>query len=66
MVNFFDDSNSIITAEPEVDIEDYTNNYFNLLDIYYNSQKLKINTDKTQLLICSMPRFMSQIENMEM
>ena len=48
-----------------VDIKEYTNNYFKLLEIYYNSQKLKINTDKTQLPVCSMPRFMNQIENME-
>ena len=65
VVNFVDDSNSVITADPGVDIEDYTRNYFNLLGIYYNSQKLKINTDKTQLMVCSKPRYMDQIENME-
>ena len=42
VVNFVDDSNSVITADPGVDIEDYTKNYFKLLEIYYNSQKLKI------------------------
>ena len=65
IVNFVDDSNSVITADPGVDIEEYTNNYFKLLEIYYNSQKQKINTDKTQLLVCSEPRFMNQIEEME-
>ena len=63
IVNFADDSNSVITANPGVNIEDYTNNYFKLLEIYYKSQKLKINTDKTQLLVCSMPRFMDQIKD---
>ena len=47
VVNFVDDSNSVMTADPGVDIENYTNNYFKLMEIYYNSQKLKINTDKT-------------------
>ena len=28
VVNFVDDSNSVITADPGVDIEDYTNNYY--------------------------------------
>ena len=65
VVNFVDDSNSVITADPGNNIGNYTNQYFKLLEIYYNSQKLKINTDKTQLLVCSMPRFMNQIENME-
>ena len=46
VVNFVDDSESVITTDPEVDIEDYTNNYFKLLEIYYNIQKLKINTEK--------------------
>ena len=65
VLNFVDDSNSVITADPGVDIEEYTRNYFKLLEIYYNSQKLKINTDKTQLMVCTMPRFMNQIENIE-
>ena len=65
VINFVDDSNSVILVEPGVNIKDYTNQYFKLLEIYYNSQKLKINTDKTQLLVCSMPRFMNQIEDME-
>ena len=64
-VNFVDDSNSAITADPDISIQDYTNNYFKLLKIYYNSQKMKINTDKTQLLVCSMPRFMDQIKDTE-
>ena len=59
VVNFVDDSNSIIADDPGVDIEDYTKNYFKLLEIYYKSQKLKINTDKTQLMVCAMPRFLN-------
>ena len=64
VVNFVDGSNSVITEDPGMDIEEYTNSYFKLLEIYYNSQKLKINTDKTQLLVCAMPRFINQIKNM--
>ena len=59
VVNFVDDSNSVITSDQGVGIEEYTNSYFNLLEIYYNSKKFKINTDKTQLLVCSMPRFIN-------
>ena len=65
VVNFVDDSNSIISAKRGEDLEEYVNNYFKLLEIYYNSQKLKINTDKTQILVCSMPRFLNQIKHME-
>ena len=31
VVNFVDDSNSVITADPGVDIEEYTRNHFKLL-----------------------------------
>ena len=55
-MNFVDDSNSVIALKPGGNMELYINCYFNLLEIYYNSQKLKINTDKTQLLISAMPR----------
>ena len=65
VINFLDDINSVITAEPGVNIENYINQYFKLLEIYYNSKKLKINTDKTQLLLCSVPRFINQIEDMD-
>ena len=57
VVKFLDDSSSIIPADPGTDIEEYRNSYFKLLEIYYNSQKLKIITDKTQLRLCSVPRF---------
>ena len=65
VVNFVDDSNSVISADPGTNLEEYTNSYFRLLEIYYNSQKLKINTDKTQILVCSMPRFIDEIKDLE-
>ena len=46
-------------------MEAYTNSYFRLLEIYYNSQKLKINTDKTKILDCSMLRFINEIKDLE-
>ena len=63
VVNFVDECNSLISAKPSED--KYTNGYFSLLEIYYNSQKLKINTDKTQNFVCSMPRFIDQMKHME-
>ena len=65
VVNFVDDSNSVISAKPGEDLEQYVNSYFKLLEIYYNSKKLKVNKNKTQILVCSMPRFLNQIIEME-
>ena len=58
--NFVDDSNSVISGTEHTELENYINAYFQLLEIYYNSQKLKINTDKTQLLICGIPRLLNK------
>ena len=60
VVNFVDDSNSVISGTEHTELENYMNTYFQLLEIYYNSKKLKINTDKTQLLICGMPRLLNK------
>ena len=65
VVNFVYGIKSVISAEPGEDLEKDTNRYFRLLKIYYNSQKLKKNTYKMQILVCSMPRFIDQIKNME-
>ena len=40
VVSFVDDSNSVISAKPGEDLEQYVNSYFMLLEIYYNSWKL--------------------------
>lgn len=51
--------------QPGKEVEECVNIFFRLLEIYYNSQKLKINADKTPILVCSMPRFFIQIKEME-
>ena len=60
VVNFMDDSNSVISGTEHTELENYINTYFQLLEIYYTSQKLKINTDKTQLIICGMPQLLNK------
>ena len=49
-VNFVDDSTSIITFSETNQIRKYLENYYNLLQNFYNINKLKINPDKTCLL----------------
>ena len=57
VVNFVDDSNSIIGFKNPTIIQDYLNNYIKIMSIYYNSQKLKINEDKTALMLISQPKY---------
>ena len=60
VINLVNDSNSVISRAEHTELENYINTYFQLLKIYYNSQKLKINTDKTQLLICGTPHLLNK------
>ena len=45
-IQYVDDSNNIITSNDSTGLEKYINKYFNLLEAFYNSNKLKINPDK--------------------
>lgn len=50
-VNFVDDSTNIISFGDHTQIKSYLTHYYNLIQSYYNINKLKINADKTQLLL---------------
>ena len=63
VVNFVVDSNSVISGTEHTELKNYINTYLQLLKVFYNSQKLKINTDKMQLPICGMPRLLNKHKN---
>ena len=50
-IQYMDDSNNVITSENSNDIEKYINKYFKLVENYYSINKLKINPDKSKLMI---------------
>ena len=50
-VNFVDDSTNIISTTKVEDMQEYINKFYNLLEAVYNINKLKINNDKTELMI---------------
>ena len=51
VINFVDDSTNIIGFRDHNKIKSYLETYFTLLKEYYNINKLKLNADKTKLLI---------------
>ena len=55
-VNFVDDSTSIITFKNGNDIKSYIESYFKLLLSFYNANRLKLNSDKTNLLLVNKPK----------
>ena len=54
-VNYVDDSNSIIVFKDPTNANYYIHRYFQTLKIYYNLMKLKINADKTGILVIGRP-----------
>ena len=52
-VNFVDDSNSIISFKDSTEMNYYLDRYMQVLKTYYNQMKLKINSEKTNIMIVS-------------
>merc|ERR1712240_720890 len=54
-INYVDDSTNIVTTNDSTTIQDYINDYYRLLETYYDTNKLKINADKSRILIICRP-----------
>ena len=65
-VNFVDDSTNIISTSNTKTIEEYLNKFYKLLEAVYNINKLKINKDKTELLIVCKPKYRKDTKNIQM
>ena len=62
-INFVDDSTSIIAFKDSGQMKKYLEGYYDLIHGYYNINRLKINPDKTTLMVVSKPRFCKHIKN---
>ena len=56
-VNFVDDSINIISTPNTDTIEEYLDKFYKILEAVYNINKLKINKDKTELLLICKPKY---------
>merc|ERR1712115_543435 len=54
-VNYVDDSTSKISSKTTTQLQTYIDNYYKLLESYYNINFLKINPDKTKFIITCKP-----------
>ena len=66
MVNYVDDSNSSLTFEDSDDASEYLYEYFKLLKCFYNLQKLKLNSDKTNLMVLNRPKLNHKAEKVQL
>ena len=62
-VNFVDDSNSVITFNDQNQAKTYLESYYKLLHNFYNINKLKINPDKTNLLLIFKDKYRQTLKN---
>ena len=62
-INFIDDSTSIISFKETNIIKEYLTEYYNLLETFYNANKLKINPDKSKFLIVCKNKFKLVLKN---
>ena len=65
-VNFVDDSTNIISTTNALEIQDYINEFYALLESVYNTNKLIINKDKTELMIICKNCFRRLTKNIQM
>ena len=54
-IQYVDDSNNIITSDTIEGVECYINKYFKLLEHFYDFNKLRINPDKSKLMVVVRP-----------
>ena len=60
---YVDDSNNVITSNASTNISEYISNYFKLIEGYYNLNKLKLNPDKSEIMISWKPCLRSSVDN---
>ena len=65
-IQYVDDSNNIITSNDNVGLELYINKYFKLIESFYNLNKLKINPDKSKIMISCKPQLRESVKNIKL
>merc|ERR1712240_857909 len=63
IIQYLDDSNNIIYGNNPKEIENYTNSYFKLIECFYAINKLKLNPDKTRLMVVCRPNRREEVKN---
>ena len=57
---FVDDTSAIIGFKSKQGIKTYLEKYFQLMKCYYNINMLKVNPDKSQLMVSAKPKYLNE------
>merc|ERR1712002_866864 len=63
IIQYVDDTNNIIYGNNAVEVEKYSNAYFKLIERFYGINKLKLNPDKSRLMVVCRPNRREETKN---
>ena len=64
-IYYIDDSTNLISNTSSQNLINYLTLYYNLLQHYYDSNKLVINSDKTELLVSCKKKFREEADKIK-
>ena len=64
IIQYVDDTNNIICGNNMEDLENYSNAYFKLIECFYGINRLKLNPDKSRLMVVCRPNRREETKNL--
>jgi len=64
IIQYVDDTNNIIYGNNAEDVEKYSNAYFKLIECFYGINRLKLNPDKSRLMVVCRPNRREETKNL--
>merc|ERR1711895_357441 len=64
IIQYVDDTNNIIAGKSADEVQNYSNNYFKLIQNFYAINRLKLNPDKTRLMVVYRPNKRQEVQNL--
>merc|ERR1712177_45991 len=64
IIQYVDDTNNIIAGKSAEEVQNYSNRYFKLIQNFYTINKLKLNPDKTRLMVVCRPSKRQEVQNL--
>merc|ERR1711895_312920 len=63
IIQYVDDTNNVIYGNNAVEIENYSNSYFKLIESFYTINRLKLNPDKSRVMVVCRPNRREETKN---
>merc|ERR1712177_105496 len=64
IIQYVDDTNNIIAGNSADEVQNYSNRYFKLIQNFYAINRLKLNPDKTRLMVVCRPNKRQEVQNL--